>query len=222
MLNLDLFWNLFLAVIPVVAAYLLVWVDRRISRTRRGVALASLGSLWLAFLPNSCYLMTEWRHFLFNPHFQAIRAATNPNDLSVLRVAKHAIFFLGYSGFGVLCFVMAIRPVVRLMKRYGFRPARFAPPFYFAVALGVYLGLILRLNSWDLVADPLGVLNSSIRAILNPPLLAVMIAFAGVLALLYELIDIWFDGLSLRISRYGNASRRLVIVPASNDTRSSL
>ena len=196
-----LLWNLFLAVIPVMAAYLLVRVDRRLTGRSRAAALVVLGGVWLAFLPNSCYLMTEWRHFLFDRHFQGVRDATNPNDLSALRVAAHAGFFLGYSGFGTLCFVMAIRPVARLMRRHGFRPARLAAPFYFAVSLGVYLGLILRLNTWDLVTHPMGVVASSVRAILNPPLLGIMLVYAVVLAVVYEFVTIWFEGLAVRISR---------------------
>ena len=201
-----LLWNLFLAAIPVFAAYGLVRVDRSVNGRRRNVSLCLIGAVWMAFLPNSCYLMTEWRHFLFHPHFQAIRDVTNPNDLSVLRVLKQASFFVAYSGFGVLCFTLAIRPVSGLIERRGWRPLLLAIPFFFAVSLGVYLGLILRLNSWDLVTNPLGVVAASLRAILNPVLLLVMIAFAGFLAMLYVVCDIWFEGLAFRLSKVDGTS----------------
>lgn len=202
MWNRFLLLNLFLAMIPVLAAYVLVRVDRLKVGRRRTVWLVILGTIWMAFLPNSCYLMTEWRHFLFNLYFQAVRDVTNPNDLSVLRVTKQAGFFLGYSGFGMLCFYLAIRPVAKLLKAHDFPVNRLGIPFFFLVSLGVYLGLILRLNSWDLLTHPWYVVHASILAMTNFALLCVISAFAGVLGLLFVVCDIWFDGLTLRLSRF--------------------
>ena len=60
-------WNLFLAVIPVALAFAIARGARRdmreAGRIRWGLWLP-LGVVWLAFLPNSCYLLTEWRQLL--------------------------------------------------------------------------------------------------------------------------------------------------------------
>jgi uncharacterized membrane protein len=205
MLSLPFFlftiWNLSLAAIPVVAARMMIAAERSPIGGRRTFSLVLIGVVWMAFLPNSCYLMTEWRHFLFHPHFRAVRDATNPNDLSVLRVGKQVAFFLAYSGFGMLCFVLAIRPVNRLVQERGLKPAWLAIPFYLAISLGVYLGLILRLNSWDLLTRPHHVALAAIAATMNQALMAVVVAFAAVLALAFLIGDIWMDGLALRLSR---------------------
>src|SRR4051812_24569935 len=90
---LSTLWNLALAAIPVPAAYAFASRVRtaKASRSRLPVASAAvLGLVWLVFLPNSCYLMTEWRHFLFGPHFRHVRETTSAHDLSSLRVVKHA------------------------------------------------------------------------------------------------------------------------------------
>jgi uncharacterized membrane protein len=209
-------WNLFLAAIPVFAGYLLAEVARRARIGQRSAdrfLIVPLGLVWLAFLPNSCYLMTEWRHFLFHPHFQAVRAATNPNDFSALRVAKQAAFFVAYSGFGMLCFSLAIRPVARMLANLGIRPSRVAVPFFVAVSVGVYIGLILRLNSWDLALRPRYVLALGFRAMLRPKLLTVILGYAGVLGLVYLFCDIWLDGLRIRMHLLGLSRARATIAP---------
>jgi uncharacterized membrane protein len=52
-------WNLFLAWIPLVAAVAVYDADRRGARVRR---LIPLGALWLLFLPNAPYLLTDLIH----------------------------------------------------------------------------------------------------------------------------------------------------------------
>src|SRR5579871_1566931 len=135
-------WNLFLAIIPVATAYLLAAGVRRYTLSRQRVPLSAgddkgnidrypqfqrrqrvplwawlpLAVVWFAFLPNSCYLLTEWRHFLFDPMFQALRDAAENNALYMVTVAKFGFFFLLYSLAGVLCFTLAIRPIERLLR----------------------------------------------------------------------------------------------------------
>jgi uncharacterized membrane protein len=214
-------WNLGLAAIPVGAAYAFVSrveSARETGRRRTIFFAAVLGLVWLAFLPNSCYLMTEWRHFLFGPHFKHVRDTTSPHDLSVLRVAKHAAFFLLYSGFGVVCFVLAIRPIARVLAGMKMRPEWLAVPFFVLVSLGVYLGLIPRLNSWDLVARPLMVADTAYRAVVNLPLLAVILVYAAVLWMVYLILDIWMDGLAVRMGIYppGYGKSLVPTVPRGN------
>jgi uncharacterized membrane protein len=208
-------WNLFLAIVPVVAAYALAAVARRARIERRPVTAIlaiPLGLVWLAFLPNTCYLMTEWRHFLFHPHFQAVRSATNPNDLGALRVVKQAAFFAAYSGFGVASFALAIRPVAQMLRNLEIRPWTFAVPFFVTVSLGVYIGLILRLNSWDLALRPRYVVILAASAMLRPALLAVILGYAAVLGLAYLFCDIWIEGLRIRLHRWGWGSIRQSLV----------
>src|SRR5262245_2976541 len=109
-----IFWNIFLAAIPVVAAYLLAMGAERWTVRRKLVpwpVWLPLALIWFAFLPNTCYLLTEWRHFLFDPHFTDLRDAAASNRALMLRVAKQGLFFLVYSGIGVLCFALSIRHI---------------------------------------------------------------------------------------------------------------
>lgn len=200
----GVFWNAFLALIPLAAGYGLDLASRRVDRSDGRLARLALGPLvlvWLAFLPNTCYLMTEWRHFLFDRRFVASRAAIDPNSIAVVRVAIQAACFLLYSGFGVACFALSIRPVGEALRRLRVNVAWLAAPFFFLTSLGVYLGLIVRLNSWDLVLRPRHVAQIAAGAMANPPLMVVMIGFALLLWLVYLAVDVWLVGFSARLAR---------------------
>ncbi len=199
-------WNLFLAAVPVPLGLALVAAVRknRQSPTIAGwFVAASVGCAWLAFLPNSCYLLTEWRHFLFNRHFQEARNLDNPAEFSVYRVARHAAFYAAYSGFGMLCFAASVRHAAVGMKHLGPWRRIVAVPFFLLVSLGVYLGLVVRFNSWDLIARPGDVLMVASRAMLSPRLVGCVAGFAVVLAAFCLAFDIWMDGLAVRLRSTG-------------------
>lgn len=201
-------WNLFLAFVPVILAHLLAWGWFPGSKKRLpGLAGLILGVLWLLFLPNSCYLLTEWRHLLFDPKWmQAVENSKGQDHAAMLATAKSALLFLGYSGAGVLMFVLAIRPVERMLRAAGGHFFLFAPVFFFLISLGVYLGLIERLNSWDAVTHPSVVWEAVDDALFNRTVLAAIAVFGGILWALYEAVDLWVDGfrqslVNLRILR---------------------
>ena len=104
------------------------------------------------------------------------------------------LFYLLYSGFGMIAFAAAVRPMKRLLVRRGAPVWLWGLPFFAIVSLGVYLGLVLRLNSWDVVTHPSLVWNSIVE-LGNRPWLAIFIgAFGLFLWIGYELVEIWIDG----------------------------
>lgn len=198
-------WNLFLAVIPVALAYALAWGLGGRGRQRHlplWVCLPlALG--WLAFLPNTCYLLTEWRHLLFDQRWADLLDSGNTDRRAMLSTAKWALFFLAYSGTGVLLFALAIRPMERRLRTTGRHSLLYAPPFFFLMSLGVYLGLIVRLNSWDIVQRPLYCWQKAMEALVNPTLLVSICVFALILWGTYEAVDLWVEGVTDRLRRWG-------------------
>jgi uncharacterized membrane protein len=196
-------WNLLLAVIPVVLAYVFVGATRgRWCATRLAMVLA-LAAAWLAFLPNTCYLLTEWRHLLFSPRWTSLRETGGWDREAMFRVALLALYFAAYSGAGVLTFVLAVRPVEQWLRNRGGPWLLYAPPGFFLVSLGVYLGLIVRLNSWDLLLQPGRVFGSAVTALMHPLLAATIVAFGAILWALYEAVDLWLDGILDRLRAWG-------------------
>ena len=206
---LNVLWDLLLAGIPVFLGYGLAWSLGGPSRPRRlPLPLCwLLGLAWLAFLPNSCYLLTEWRHLLFDERWAHLRYSGNTDRQAMLRTAMWAAFFVMFSGVGVLCFTLAIRPVERWLWSTGRRSVRYAPFLFLLVSLGVYLGLIVRANTWDLLLRPMRVVEAALEAIAHPIILAAVGVFALFLWALYEAVDLWLDGLLERVASLGRISR---------------
>ncbi len=190
-------WNTFLALIPVAAGwgiYALYKRPRRRTAPIRAIT-ALLAVVWFAFVPNSCYLLTEWRHFLEIIGYTGLYADFYVSKTAAVRLMMYTLFYIFYSGIGLLTFALAIRPIVWLMREKRLTPWLWAIPFFLLMSLGVYLGLILRLNSWDIFTRPAFVWASIVTALSRPSLVALIVAFASFLWFVYIVMDIWVDGL---------------------------
>jgi len=211
----NVVWNLLLALLPVVLAFVIARGARReraaTGRIRWGVWLP-LALVWLAFLPNSCYLLTEWRHFLDTLTQSRIYAEAHQSRDGRLDFFVVVGFYLFYSGAGLLAFFLAVWPLDRLTRRrLGWAGIALRPLIFPLCALGVYLGLTPagRFNSWDLVHPHrlAGLLATTTQALHRPFLLGLILAFGAVLWLFYAAFDIWMDGLAWRLARRHHARR---------------
>lgn len=194
-------WNTFLALIPVAAGYaiyaLYKYPGRRTTAIR--AAMLVLGLVWLAFMPNTCYLLTEWRHFLARIGYSNLYAEMYVSKDAAFRLMIYTLFYMFYSGIGLLAFALAIRPIAWLMRQRRLTVWIWAVPFFLLMSLGVYLGLILRLNSWDVILNPHVVWASIVSTLTRPALVCLIGAFAGFLWFVYLAMDIWVDGLLCRL-----------------------
>ncbi len=200
--------NLFLAVIPVFLAFVIAHGARRDMRTMGRVRLGlwlPLGVVWLVFLPNSCYLLTEWRHYLETLTRSPLYAQAHQSRDGQLDFFITTGFYLFYSGAGLLAFFLAIWPLDRLTRRrLGWGGALLRPLIFPLCALGVYLGLTRsRFNSWDLVnAQKLTPMLAMTGQVFHRPLaLSMILLFGAVLWLFYAAFDIWMDGAAWRLNR---------------------
>jgi len=147
-----LVWNLGLAWIPFVLALVLYDGHRR---GVPGLLLAPVGALWLLFFPNAPYIVTDSKY---------LAGSTGREfwyDGLMVGTAAMTGLLLGFVSLYLL------HAIVR--RGVGARPAWF---FVFGVlglsSFGVYLGRVLRWNSWDVFVRP-GTLAADIsRALLDP------------------------------------------------------
>jgi uncharacterized membrane protein len=194
-------WNLFLAAIPVALGYSIAAVGRQLTWGRRRwlwVALVPLLGLWLIFLPNSCYLFTELRHLFSDLERYNLWSRARSDPDAAMGLALRIGVALLYSMTGALTFALSIRPVKSWMRSLGVPTDWASVPFFLVVSLGVYLGLVVRYNSWDLLTRPGRVLETVVRVLHHPLLMAVIVLFAVFLWLAYEVNDIWIDGFMMR------------------------
>jgi len=191
-----------LAVIPVILAYLICWMVTRPNKRRpwaTRLCIALLAAAWLAFLPNTCYLLSEWRHFLPTGTFIELYLDWKEagSKEAILKLFAHVLFYYCYSTFGILTFTAAIRPLARMAKSRHYPTELLAVPLFFLVSTGVFLGLMKRLNSWDLVTNPHVVWGKIVVLLHRPWDLGFIAAFAVILWLVYLITDIWIDGFML-------------------------
>lgn len=134
-----LIWNLFLAAVP----YALVFGLRALDAAKRNNWLLASGLLlWLLFLPNSFYILTDF------VHLSKSVCGTLWLDLVIL-----ASFSIAGFGFGLLSVSIA-KPL--LEQLFGQKTTQILiPAICLLCGSGIYLGRILRYNSWDVLHSPL-------------------------------------------------------------------
>src|SRR5262245_29886520 len=166
-----LIWNLALAWVPLVAALALDDV-----RSTPLVLQLPLLALWLAFFPNAPYLVTDIVHI--DP-YGGHGASSVLGTLAIVAAAPAGLA-LGFSS------LLLVERTLR--GRFGGGVAlSISVVTLIAACGGIYLGRVVRLNSWDLLSRPRDVLAAVHANALDPnPLAAVgTIALAAVLATLY-------------------------------------
>lgn len=133
--------NLLLAWLPLIVAWLLV---QELKLRRWGSwQCISLSILWLAFLPNAWYVLTDFIHI------QAYGQSGRVYDILMFSA-------LSMSGM-VLGFTSLILVHKELIKRYGQLWSMFwVGLVIFASSFAIYLGRELRWNTWDIIRDPSG------------------------------------------------------------------
>lgn len=99
--HLGLVWNLFLAWIPLWLAIPMLWLEPR--RGWRGMAVwLGLGCLWLLFLPNAPYLLTDLIHLSprYPVHDRPIRllAEVSPGGLAPVWYDAVLVFAFAWNG----------------------------------------------------------------------------------------------------------------------------
>jgi uncharacterized membrane protein len=130
-----LVWNLTLAWIPLALAGLLAYAY---ARGRSTAELAVVGGAWLLFLPNAPYVLTDFVNLNGDhPLFDA------------LVIGSFAVTALAL-GFASLLLVQLV--VTRLAGALAGWVTVVVS--LFAAAVGIYLGRVLRFNSWDVVQRP--------------------------------------------------------------------
>jgi uncharacterized membrane protein len=165
-------WNLFLAWIPFGLAAALY--DRHRAGARP-LSLLPLGLLWLLFLPNAPYIVTDFKHLL-------APSAVVPLWVDVVLIAAPAWtgMLLGFLS------LYLVQSVVRQLA--GPRVAWAAAIAALGLAsFGIYLGRVLRWNSWDVIANP-SILSDLGSIVVEPRAIAMTILLSGFLTLSYLVV----------------------------------
>jgi uncharacterized membrane protein len=132
-------------------------------------------AVFVLFLPNAPYVLTDVIHFV------AKVRVTPPLPIWAMSVLlfEYILYFL----FGMQCFTLSIMLWDNVLKRRGFKWLILPMELLLIAAssFAIYLGRIDRLNSWDVVTDPHGLLDHALRdATMPKPLELTVIFFVAV------------------------------------------
>lgn len=145
-------WNLFLGFIPYCITGRMM---RDISLIENRWKFFGSLALWLLFIPNSFYIMTD----LF--HLSSIDSAPKWFDL---------LMIFSFAWNGLLFGIISLRRVELLVSLQGWQ--RFTMPMVFVVmllsAFGVYIGRFLRFNSWDVLTAPFSLAGEILDMVFHP------------------------------------------------------
>ncbi|MGZ8708504.1 MAG: DUF1361 domain-containing protein [Gaiellaceae bacterium] len=167
----GLIWNLFLAWIPFGLS--IVVYDRHRAGARR-LSLLPFAALWLLFLPNAPYILTDFKHLVPSPNV--------PLWVDVVVIAAPAWTGM-LLGFLSLYLVQAVvRDLAGPLVAWGAAVGALG-----LSSFGIYLGRVLRWNSWDLLADP-RLLSQLDGIVVEPRAIAMTVLLSGFLTLSYLVV----------------------------------
>lgn len=181
-------WNLLLAWLPLLFALgLRLNLQKKLWLSWPNVGLSAL---WLGFLPNSFYLMSDFIHL------QSSGETFVLYDIAMMMSFVINGLILGYMSTYLVH--------MELLKRVSKMAANFTIGFVFLCSgFAIYLGRYLRWNTWDIVLNPAGLLFDLSERVINPlthiqtyiVTLIFFVVIASVYAVIVELIAL--------IERYG-------------------
>jgi len=173
----SLLWNLFLAWVPLVCAFLAR--DEFHNRASRNWRFVGFAGAWLLFFPNAPYIFTDVIHLTtyFYNHFWV--------DLVLILLCALTGLVLGF----VSLFLM--QGVVR--RLFGSTASwLFIAGVAALSGFGIYLGRFLRFNSWDIITKPLalsrGIGKWAANPMAHPSSYAFPILFAVFLFIAYLML----------------------------------
>lgn len=161
-----LIWNLFLAWIPFIIAYLTYTLT--LKRRWVYVVIPIAAFFWMIFFPNAPYILTDFQHL-----------ATHWTDLPVWYDVMMLIWF---AFTGLLLGMVSLFLMQEIIRREFGRWVGWG--FVALVAglssTGIYMGRFLRWNSWDILLNPADIALYAIQSARTPSLQS--IAFTGLFA----------------------------------------
>jgi uncharacterized membrane protein len=165
-----LVWNLILAWIPLMLAGLLVV---SYARSRSPLELLAVGAAWLVFLPNAPYVLTDFVHLGYAHRL-----------FDTLVITSFALTSLALGFVSLVLVQLVVTRALGAMLGWVT-----AVTSLFAASFGIYLGRVLRFNSWDVISKPHQLLELA-KLRLDDPfgnryLIGFTLALGGVLVLAY-------------------------------------
>ncbi len=165
-------FNIFLAALPVAFGFVML---KNKSLTIRFAS----GFLWLIFLPNTLYLLTDFAHFFED--LPKLSGTFLWIDLSL---------YVILAVLGIITLVLSLYSYERIIfpNKSSGKMKRNIPAFFilnFVVGFGMVLGRVHRINSWEVFTDIKRVIVGSLVTISSFKLMLLALMFGILCQVLY-------------------------------------
>lgn len=179
----NLIWmaqNAMLAFVPII----LVIILRKKLNTLLYILLFFL---WLIFLPNSVYLITDLQHL--------------PNQLIKAKDGEQLLLLIQYAilaSLGIMTYAYSLEPISNVFKRLRLPEVRREILYIFInyiIAFGVMVGKFQRTHSWYIFTNPAGTFNDLLKTLTSIELLGWVFVFGSIVNILFFLFREYFPPL---------------------------
>jgi uncharacterized membrane protein len=159
-------WNLFLALIP-------WWISNYLKQNKSlQLKHVPLFGIWLLFIPNSPYILTDLFHLRPRPH---------------LPLWFDLVLVLSFALIGMIVFLKSLKDMLSILKVYV-SPMLFTlvtPVIFWLISFGLYLGRYLRFNSWNVVNHPFQLMRQSFDILFEKDTIGFTLIFSVFMWFLY-------------------------------------
>jgi uncharacterized membrane protein len=148
----GLVWNLFLAWLPYIISS---WLQQQPSLIASRWKLAAISLVWLLFIPNSFYILTDLFHL---------------GEHNNVPLWFDLALIISFAWNGLLLGILSVQQMEKIMQRFlpGKHELLFIYPIMWLNALGVYIGRYLRFNSWDIITNPFDLTTDIVKMLWHP------------------------------------------------------
>ena len=160
-------WNLLLA-------YTSIYLGRLAYQSKKLPEKIAAGILWLLFVPNTIYILTDLFHITYQRDFLS-------GFEEVLLFAQYVLFI----PFGILTFVYSLSYFDKAMKKLKVGRVAALVIVNLLIGVGVMLGRIQRINSWDVFFAPIKTFNAVIETLTFPYFLIPSLLFGVLCNIIY-------------------------------------
>lgn len=159
-------WNLLLAWIPYLAA---LQFERKQRQGAHGAALLVWLLVWLLFLPNAPYMVTDFIHLQYRPP---------------IPVWYDMVMLFSFAFTGLLLGILSLYEMRLALLRFfsSTRTELFILASIGLAGFGVWMGRFQRWNSWDIMTNPRGLLRDLFHTMTQRHELIDAIGVSGLMA----------------------------------------
>lgn len=159
-------WNITLSMVP-------IFLARVLKKTQSYIFQIPLFLLWLVFLPNTLYMLTDVIH-VFNPKFGL--------QTNIFQIAGIYLYSMVIT-LAVLTFVLSLSPV---FSKYRVFLRRLSPNstlllfllFSLLVGFAIAMGRFQRTNTWYIFTQPSRVVHDIFAALTDPTVIVIALCYS--------------------------------------------